>query len=81
MKKNITVLEKTGRRNKNKISTFFLTINTNSTDLVSKSFLKKIASKFFEHLEDYICFLNKSQGKDFIDSIDIQDGSHRKRRG
>jgi len=72
MKRNITVLDKTGRNNKNKVSTFFLTINTNSIELVPESSLKKTANALFEHLEDHLCFLNQGQDKSFIDSIDVQ---------
>jgi len=69
MKRNITVLEKTGRNNKKKVSTFF---KTNSIELVPESLLKKTANTFFEHLEDHLCFLNQGQDKSFIDSIDLQ---------
>lgn len=72
MQKTIRNIEKTGRINNHKISNFFLTLNTNSAELISPSLLRKKGNEFFEHIEEFFRFLIPGQGVNFLDSIDIQ---------
>lgn len=60
---------------KDKVSSFFLTCNSQSRDLISEALMKEVAQRFFEKIEDYLRFLDKDPRRNnnsYIDDVDIQ---------
>jgi hypothetical protein len=76
MKKRVHLIDKSKGYGDDKVSTFFVSINTNSQDLISEERLKEVATLFFQHIEKFFRFLNKKHPErnnlDYIDDIDIQ---------
>lgn len=75
MKKSITFQDKSKGFGKDKVSTFWLTLNSNSQDLVSEALMKQAATEFFDQIELFFRFLNRDLEKNnvsYVDGISIQ---------
>jgi len=75
MKKIITFQDKSKEFGKDKVSTFWLTLNSNNQDLVSEALMKQAATEFFDQIELFFQFLNRDPEKNnvsYVDSISIQ---------
>ena len=76
MRKRINIVDKKKGFGDDKVSTFFLTVNSNSQDLITEEQMKEAAQVFFEHIEDFFRYLNKKNpdrnNPEYIDSLDIE---------
>jgi len=76
MQKQINIIDKTKGFGSYKVSTFFLTVNSNSQDLISKAQIREVAEQFFNQIENHFRFLNhkfpETNNVSYVDSIDIE---------
>jgi len=82
MKKIITFQDKSKEFGKDKVSTFWLTLNSNSQDLVSEALMKQATTEFFDQIELFFRFLNRDPEKNnvsYVDGISIQSAIDRKK--
>jgi len=75
MKKRVSMVDKSKGFGKDRSSILFMTINSNSQDLVTETQMRKAAEEYFEHIEEFFCFLNRDVSRNnpgFIDEIDVE---------
>ncbi len=76
MQKRINIIDKKKGFGSDKVWTFFLTVNTNSQDLISEVQMRAVAEQFFNQIENYFRFLNRkfpeTNNVSHVDSIDIE---------
>jgi len=75
MKKRITQVDKKKGFGKDKSSILFLTLNTNTRDLVSEELLRKVGGEYFDNIEEFLRFLHKEPERNnpsYIDEVDIE---------
>jgi len=76
MQKQINIIDKTKGFGSNKVSTFLITVNSNSQDLISKVQMREVAERFFNQIENHFRFLNhkhpETNNVSYVDSIDIE---------
>lgn len=70
MKKKIAFQDKSRGFGKDRVSQLFLTVNTNSQDLISEQQLKQVANSYFENMEEFIRFLHKDHNRNNVEHID-----------
>jgi len=76
MQKQINIIDKTKGFGSDKVSTFLLTVSSNSQDLISEVKMREFAEQFFHQIEKYFSFLNRKNPEannvSYVDSIDIE---------
>jgi len=76
VQKRINIIDKTKGFGSDKVSTFFLTVNSNSQDLISKAQMREVAEWFFNQPENHFRFLNRkfpeTNNVSYVDSIDLE---------
>jgi len=76
MQKQINIIDKLKGFGSDKVSTFFLTANSNSQDLISKAKMREVAEWFFNQIENHFRFLNRkfaeTNNVSYVDLVDIE---------
>jgi len=76
MQKQIKIIDKMKVFGSDKVSTFFLTVNSNLQDLISKAQMREVAERFFNQIENHFRFLNckfpEANNVSHVDLIDIE---------
>jgi len=76
MQKQINIIDKTKGFGSNKVSTFFLTVSSNSQDLISEAQMREVAEWFFNQIENHFRILNhkftETNNVSYVDLIDIE---------
>jgi len=76
MQKQINIIDKIKGFDSDKVSTFFLTVNSNLQDLISEAQMREVVERFFNQIENYFRFLNhkfpETNNVSYVESIDIE---------
>jgi len=76
MQKQMNIIDKSKGFGSDKVLTFFLTVNSNSQDLISKVQMREVAEWFFNQIENHFRFLNhkfpETNNVSYVDLIDIE---------